>query len=399
MRGEAPTAASTTASNQHKDTEAKILNTVPAAILTINKDGIINFVNKIICQYLELDSTEIIGKDINDVLNLSFTSEDTLKNWLSAIKDTKPTDIRSWENVKLNLANGNTERFDLGAYFCKDDPNEYEVTIILFEKTSIYSIQDQASNYVSMAVHELRTPLTMLRGYIELFEEEIGTNLSEEHRGFMHKMSATSQNLTSVVSNILNVSRIDENEFRLTLREANWEQTVKEIIDSIDLRAKVKNKTIITEIEPNLPTVGIDKISIYEVLVNLIDNAIKYSGASHEIKVTASLNKEGMVETSVTDHGPGMPANVVGGLFTKFYRSHRSKDNVGGTGLGLYIVKSIIDAHGGNVWVNSKEGKGSQFGFTVLPYANLEEEQRRSGDDGIVRQANGWIKNHSLYRR
>jgi two-component system sensor histidine kinase VicK len=85
-------------------------------------------------------------------------------------------------------------------------------------------------------------------------------------------------------------------------------------------------------------------------------------------------------------------------LFTKFYRDHRNRAQIGGTGLGLYLSKSIITAHGGNIWVKSKEGQGSTFGFTLLPYAKLTEGQK-SGNAELVRGAHGWIKNHSLYRR
>ncbi|HZM63807.1 MAG TPA: ATP-binding protein, partial [Candidatus Saccharimonadales bacterium] len=82
----------------------------------------------------------------------------------------------------------------------------------------------------------------------------------------------------------------------------------------------------------------------------------------------------------------------------KFYRSHRSKEQVGGTGLGLYLSKAIVEAHGGHIWVQSKEGQGSVFGFTVVPYAQLAETSKAGDNKDIVRGAHGWIKNHSLYR-
>jgi two-component system phosphate regulon sensor histidine kinase PhoR/two-component system sensor histidine kinase VicK len=92
---------------------------------------------------------------------------------------------------------------------------------------------------------------------------------------------------------------------------------------------------------------------------------------------------------------------VVGGLFSKFYRSHRSRQTVGGTGLGLYICKAIVDAHGGSIWVRSTEGQGSTFGFTVPIYstvaAKLAAGDNQSKD--IVQRPEGWIKNHAMYRR
>jgi signal transduction histidine kinase len=104
-----------------------------------------------------------------------------------------------------------------------------------------------------------------------------------------------------------------------------------------------------------------------------------------------------MIETSIQDFGIGIPTSVMPELFRKFHRSHKSKVQVGGTGLGLYLSKALITAHGGNIWVRSKEGEGSTFSFTILPYDKVKDEQL-AGEDGIIRGAHGWIKNHSLYR-
>jgi len=152
-------------------------------------------------------------------------------------------------------------------------------------------------------------------------------------------------------------------------------------------------------IDENIPTVGIDRVSIYEVIANLIDNAIKYRGKSKKIIVTSKVGGNGLVHTTVQDFGVGMPSSVTTNLFEKFYRNHRTRNKVSGTGLGLYLTKAIISAHGGQVWVNSKEGEGSTFGFSVVPYAQLDKELRESGDKEIIRQSHGWVKNHSMYRR
>lgn len=387
----------TSSPNNH--TVANILDSLPIGIIMLDKDWNITSINSSASSYLEIPSDKIASKNIHEVLNLSFSSEDTLDNWLKRAQDNRVTDTYSWEHVKLNLDTNRSKPFGLSVHYSKDDINGNEAVITLFEKSSAYSVEEKATSYVSLAVHELRTPLTMLRGYIELFEEEIGDQLDEEHKDFMRKMSATSQNLTAIVSNILNVSRIDENQFTMKLRESDWDKELREIISNLELRAEVRAKTIKLNIDPGLPTVGIDKISIYEVVSNLVDNAIKYSGQSNEIEVTSRMGKDGNIETIVKDKGPGMPENVVSNLFTKFYRSHKSKDTVSGNGLGLYLVKSITAAHGGNVWVSSKVGQGSEFGFSIVPYANLKDEDKSGNNDGIERQANGWIKNHSFYKR
>ncbi|MDL2342384.1 MAG: ATP-binding protein, partial [Patescibacteria group bacterium] len=168
---------------------------------------------------------------------------------------------------------------------------------------------------------------------------------------------------------------------------------------NLDLRAKVRGITLERIIAPNLPSIGADRLSITEVINNLIDNAIKYSNGTPTIKVETHLTQEGLIETTVQDFGLGISSSIMPNLFTKFYRDHRNRAQIGGTGLGLYLSKAIVTAHGGNMWVRSREGAGSTFGFTLQPYATLAEAAKKQGDDEMIRGAHGWIKNHSLYRR
>lgn len=375
-----------------------LIEHLPLAVFVLDKDSNITVANASARSYLGLPAEKIIGQYVYNVLHMSFRTEDTLEKWLSEVKDTRATDTRSWEHVRAVVEEKKeVKQFELAASFSKDDSSGNEVIVAMFDRTEHYDREEEASSYVAMAVHELRTPLTVLRGYIEVFEDELGPSLSAEYQDFMHKMSANAQSLSAFVSNILNVARVDENQMTLQLHEADWNEVLASIVKDLELRAKVRGKVIETEMAPELPSVGIDRVSMYEVVSNLVDNAIKYSGQSQKIIIRSRKTPEGMVETEVEDFGPGMPTSVVQQLFTKFYRSHRSRGAVGGSGLGLYLVKSIISAHGGGVWVQSKEGQGSKFGFTLRPFASINQEA--SGPDGIERQASGWIKNHSMYRR
>jgi signal transduction histidine kinase len=200
------------------------------------------------------------------------------------------------------------------------------------------------------------------------------------------------------VNNILNVARIDDDQLELKLQESDWSKILLAAINAISLRARVRGITLNYKIEPNLPSVGVDRLSIQEVINNLVDNAIKYSGKSTVINIEAHLTPDKLIETTVQDFGLGVPAAAMPNLFTKFYRDHHNRSQIGGTGLGLYLSKAIVNAHGGNLWVRSKEGEGSTFGFTVLPYSAINQPSQ-DNDDDIVRSAHGWIKNHSLYRR
>lgn len=374
-----------------------ITNLYPLPIIAINTEQHIGFMNDSALSYLELKAEDIADKPLYDVFNIAFTSTETLEKWLSNIAGNTVNATETWQRVKLTLPSNKIKKFDLVAHYSQNNSNGLEVVLAIYDRTLLYERDDRDLTFVALAVHELRTPVTILRGYIELFGEELESKLDTEQKSFMHNMSASAQQLTSFVSNILNVARIEENALNLNLKEENWNEVLGQVCKDMELRAKVHGKKLIVKIEPDLPTVAADRVSVYEVIANLIENAIKYTHTDEEIIIDSHL-KDGVVETTVSDKGVGIPSNVVGHVFDKFYRSHSSKNSVGGTGLGLFLSKAIVEAHGGQIWVKSKEKEGSTFGFTVQPYVNLAEELKNSQNGEIVRGAHGWIKNHSLYR-
>lgn len=391
-----------TAASKRPDLHADfVANSMPLPLVVLDKDQNILFANKAMCDYLERGENEIAGQNVYSMLDLSFPSEETLDKWLASAKQNAAVDSKTWERVRLNILGGaKTKQFDLGAYYNRSNPQGFETMLVLFDHPS-YSQDDQALGFVALAVHELRTPITLLKGYIEALEEDLHGKLSAEDAAFMHKMKAQAESLTAFINNMLNVARIENDQLVLKLQESKWPEIVQTAVDDLSLRARIQGVELTVQVGPGIPVVGVDRVGIYEVLVNLMDNAIKYSGksAGKKVIVKTYLNKEGMVETTVQDFGAGIPASILPNLFEKFYRSHRSRNQVGGTGLGLYLSKSIIDAHGGRIWVNSKEGEGSTFGFTVVPYAKLAEEKKNGDNNDISRGAHGWIKNHSLYSR
>lgn len=373
---------------------------LPLPLFVLDASETIQYANNAAASYIGQSVDHLIGKNVYMVLDMAFPSERTLDTWLKAVKESSATATESWERVRMSvLDNHPTLLFDLAAYYNKDNPNQQETMLVLFDHTKQYSQDEQAVSFIALSVHELRTPLTLLRGYIEAFEEELQGKLDPQMTDFMEKMSATAQQLTAFVNNILNVARIDDDQLELRLQEEDWQHVVDSAIVNLALRAKVRGLTLEAHVAPDLPSVGVDRLSIHEVINNLVDNAIKYCGDSKTIIIDAHLTPEGMVETTIQDHGVGIGTDILPNLFTKFYRDHRNRAQVGGTGLGLYLSKAIVTAHGGNIWVSSKIGEGSTFGFTLKPYAQLAEEIKNSDNKDIVRGAHGWIKNHSLYRR
>jgi two-component system phosphate regulon sensor histidine kinase PhoR/two-component system sensor histidine kinase VicK len=394
---ETPQTNVVTDASANKQPSQLIIDAIPLPIIGMDKDQRITLTNTAFAKYIGKPISEILSKPLYDVMNLSFQTDIGLEQWLSKCSESAVTASNTWVRVRLNLGDDTLKQFDLVANFSSGSTTGTETMLAIFDRSQQYSLDDQEIAFVAMAVHELRTPMTIMRGYIEVFEDELSDKLTPELVDFMHKMQASAQQLTAFVSNILNVARIEENQLFIKLRSENWPEILSSAIEDLQLRASVHGKTIELVIAENLPPVAADRISLHEVVNNLVDNAIKYSENSDKIIVTSQLNNDGLVETSVQDFGIGIPASVIGQLFQKFHRSHKSRVQVGGTGLGLYLSKELVNAHGGNIWVRSKEGEGSIFSFTILPFDKVSNDQT-SEQDGIVRGAHGWIKNHSLYR-
>lgn len=398
------TVAQTAAAEQQKLAHSLhhefVAQNLPLPVLVMDATDTITFANEAAAHYIGIAAEDMTGKNIYMVLDMSFPNEDTFDKWLKSVKSRTATAVMSWERVRLNIRDGHPVRmFDLAAYYNRDNPERHETMLVLFDHTKAYSQDDQAVSFIALSVHELRTPLTLLRGYIEVFQEELGQTATPELKSFMLKMQAMSDQLMAFVNTILNVARVEDDQLELRLQKEDWPTVLKAALEMVSLRAKVRGITLKAKIHPGLPPVGVDRISITEVINNLVDNAIKYSGGSKEIRIETYANKEGMVETTIQDFGVGIGASVIPNLFTKFYRDHRNRAQIGGTGLGLYLCKAIINAHDGNIWVRSTESKGSTFGFTLQPFDKLAEAKKGGQDQAITRSAQGWIKNHSLYRR
>ena len=171
------------------------------------------------------------------------------------------------------------------------------------------------------------------------------------------------------------------------------------ISDDMALRASSQNRLLSVSIPDNLPAIAADRASLSEVMANLIDNAIKYSNEGGVITVSAK-QKGDFIDFTVTDQGIGMPASVVKNLFQKFYRSHRSRETVAGSGIGLYISKAIVESHGGTIAVRSAEGEGSTFTASIPTYASIADKlsAAHNSNEAFISQGRGWIKNHSMFR-
>jgi two-component system, OmpR family, sensor histidine kinase ResE len=377
---------------------SSLLDQLPVAVIGLNKEGVLVLTNKALRTLLQTE--QAIGLKLEQVLEYSVEDGQSLQSWLDEVKTQSITSTHQWQKVEVKTINHvRLGYFDIAVSFNKNSASDIEVLITMYDHSDAYSSEMDSVSFIAMAVHEMRTPVTVMRGYIEAFEDELGTNATPQLVDDIHKMNASAETLSSFVSNILNVARINEGQLSLNLREENWNQVLPKVVDALRNRAAVYGKQIELRMEPGMPTIAADQMTVGEVVINLVENAIKYSPDTSGIRIISRVNQEGLIETTVEDQGVGIPETVMPHLFQKFYRNHRNRAQIGGTGLGLYLSKTIINAHQGNIWVHSKEGEGSTFGFTLLPFSRLASELQSNDNSNITRGTHGWIKNHSLQRR
>ncbi len=380
-----------------KSIPENIMQQLPVAVLVIDDNSNITFANTKAEQIA--NKKGLASQNLYSTFDIIFQDKTTLSDWMVATRSNSVTAQKIWRGARVSVSGMPTCYVDIAATFSMQADNNAIVYLTLFDQNNFYANQDNSLSFIALAVHELRTPLTILRGYIEVLEEELTTQNDPQLHQIMLKMKASAENLTAFVGNILDVARVEQNQLTLKLAQEDWPKVLTAIVEDMQLRARVHGKNIELSLGENIPAVGIDRVSIAEVLTNLLDNAIKYSPPDKKlIRVTSAVNQEGDIETSVQDFGVGIPETVMPHLFEKFSRNHRNRASIGGTGLGLYLSKALISAHRGNIWVRSHEGEGSIFSFTVLPFSKVANMQENN-DNAITRNTHGWIKNHSLSRR
>jgi signal transduction histidine kinase len=221
--------------------------------------------------------------------------------------------------------------------------------------------------FVSLASHELRTPMTAIRGSLSTILEGFAGDISPQSREFLIAASNENDRLIRLVNNLLNISRIESGRFDFNKTPVNMNTLIIEVVNNLSAAAKEKNEYLKYEPNSAIPVITTDGDKIREVLINIVGNAIKFT---HQGGVTIKIEqKDGMITTSINDTGSGIAPEDQEILFKKFSQARGSyAQTTGGTGLGLYICKIIIEGLKGKIWLESTVGHGSTFYFS-LPIA------------------------------
>lgn len=223
------------------------------------------------------------------------------------------------------------------------------------------------ANFVANISHELRTPLTHVKGYIELLATESLGALTEEQKKALQVSQRATTRLESLIDNLVLFSQAARGELSLHITPVNLNKVVTDILNYSNPKALDRNITLNAEIKPNLPLVKADEEKISWVILQLMDNAIKFTPAGGKVGLSIKREADTLVKVSVTDTGIGIPKNRLHELFEPFHQLDGSSTRrYGGTGLGLALVRQILETHGSVIDVQSEEGKGTTFGFTLL---------------------------------
>lgn len=240
------------------------------------------------------------------------------------------------------------------------------VVAVFHDVTDLKRLENIRRDFVANVSHELRTPVTVINGYSETLLDGLISSDPQKSAEFIQIILNHSQRLAALLNDLLSLSEMESPDFSFQMTPITVESSLNKVCSLLKGKADAKEVAIAVPDLSRLPAVLADQGRLEQVMVNLLDNAIKYSFAGGEIRISAEEDGE-FIRIAVVDSGPGVPAASIPRLFERFYRvdSGRSRQE-GGTGLGLAIVKHIVQLHGGSVRVeNNAAGAGATFSFTL----------------------------------
>ena len=235
------------------------------------------------------------------------------------------------------------------------------LVLSLIETTERKKVEELKDSFIGMVSHELRTPLTVLIG--SLHTVMIPGMAEEEKHRLVEDALWEASSLSRLLENLLELSRHQAKRLELMKEPVAIDRCAQDVVDNLSRMSPLHK--LIMEVPAGLPLTEVDQIRVERILYNLVENAIKYSPGGGDIRVSA-VRSEDQIVIAVSDQGPGIPAEGLSNLFRRFERLTESPANsIRGMGLGLYVCRLLVEAHGGRIWAESEPGKGSTFCFTL----------------------------------
>ncbi|MBU1292353.1 PAS domain-containing protein [Patescibacteria group bacterium] len=343
---------------QERNKTRAILVNLPNGLIVFDKQGRIIQINSEAERVLNLKEADVLNKTISQV---------SKSPNLTKLYQTLGGKIE-WTGQKYELVlDEPLQRFfqvSIAPVVIKKEV--VGLMIVLHDVTRGKEIERLKTEFVSIAAHQLRTPLSAIKWSLKmLLDGDVGS-LMPEQLDFLKKGYESNERMITLVNDLLNVARIEEGRFVYDLTSQSLEEIIKKEIDELSkVIAKKKIKLIFDKPKRTLPKVEVDKEKISIVIQNLLDNAIRFNNPGGKVTISMEYDKINL-KVIVKDDGIGIPKDQQKRIFDKFFRTNNAiRLETEGTGLGLFICKNIIKAHGGRIWFESEKDKGSIFCFTL----------------------------------
>ena len=338
---------------------ASIYQTVRESLIVLNPQFGVLSVNDHFLKTFKVSISETQGKDLYELGNGQWN----IPQLKQLLEDVLPTNnpVENFEvehdfpHIGKKLMLLNAHRIELEGKY-KD-----RILIAIEDITERREIERRKDDFLSIASHELKTPLTTVKGYVQMMGRFMPDNSSDKFKNIVVKTETYIDRLNNLISELLDVSRIQTGNIELHKEPFDFDKMVQETVDG--MRAANKDHHIMVKGKATNNYVG-DESHLIQVLNNLLSNAIKYSPQSREVVVYLSTVSN-YLKVSVIDRGMGISIEDQKRIFERFYRVGDIQQHFPGMGIGLYICDQIIKNHEGTLWVESEKGKGSTFSFTL----------------------------------
>jgi two-component system phosphate regulon sensor histidine kinase PhoR len=332
--------------NNQNERLATVLEQLTDGVIIVDVNGLIQFANPAAQRLFETSS--VLGRSVTEVLR----NHQLVDAW----RRCQQTGEMQNESVEL------PSRRQFLQVIAIPDSHASGSLLLAQDLTRVRRLETVRRDFISNISHELRTPLASLKALTETLQNGALTDPQAGPR-FLGRINAEVDALTQMAQELLDLSRIESGQVELMLAPLSPQKLVSSAADRMRMQAERAGLKLSAECEENLSAILADQARLEQVLVNIIHNAVKFTKPGGMIVVKAESTSGG-VGFSVRDSGMGIPAESLSRIFERFYRVDKSRTG-SGTGLGLSISKHIVEAHGGRIWAESREGEGSVFHFVI----------------------------------
>jgi len=342
---------------EEKNKTISIITNFADGLLVFDGEGNLSLINPQAEDFFDVKSRDIIGRSI-----LELSTFPTLATLVSLFGEEIRGVFRKELAIKENLT------LEVSTIPIVSGEEKLGNLVILHDVTREKIIERMKTEFVFLAAHQLRTPLSAIKWALRmLLDGDLG-KITDEQRDFVEKTYKSNEKMIGLINDLLDVTRIEEGRYLYKPTLESIENLIQIVVSAYKEEMERKNLELdFKKPEKKLPRTIVDVEKIRLVIENLLDNAVRYTPPGGRVKISLRyIEKEKEIEFSIKDTGVGVPRDQQKRVFTKFFRGvNVMRMETEGTGLGLFIAKNIIEAHGGKIWFESEEGKGTTFYFTL----------------------------------